>query len=170
MIDLIEKIIEEQKISGGGKISGVTSQNKVAKKTSEKETNEYHKDLMKKFKDYLKDGSKGSFETEAKVFPKGNGELEKMEKKAYTPSDSVEEYIDQIARSGGMENLDYDQIKPDEEWLDKNIVGSSETGNSDEYANGSLLTLIRTLRREKTLMSLINLRNSHMRMANTTCF
>ena len=58
-----------------------------------------------------------------------------MEKKAYTPSDSVEEFIDQIARSGGMENLEYDQIKPDEEWLDKNIVGSSETGNSQEYAN-----------------------------------
>ena len=26
----------------------------------------------------------------------------------YTASDGVEEYIDQIARSGGMENLDYD--------------------------------------------------------------
>ena len=134
MIDLIEKIIEEQKISGGGKIDGVTSQNK-AMKTSEKETKEYHKDLMKKFKEYLKDGSEGPFETNPTTFPKGNGELGEMEKMAYTPSDSVEEYIDQIARSGGMENLEYDQIKPDEEWLDKNILGSSETGNSEEYAN-----------------------------------
>ena len=150
MIDLIEKIIEEQKISGGGKIAGVTSQNK-AMKTSEKETNEYHKDLMKKFKDYLKDGSKGNFEMEAKVFPKGNGELEKMEKKAYTPSDSVEEYIDQIARSGGMENLDYDQIKPDEEWLDKNIVGSSETGNSDEYANAVATDVNKNVKKRKDL-------------------
>jgi hypothetical protein len=72
---------------------------------------------------------------EPKTFPKGNGELKKMEKMAYTPSPGVEEYIDQIARSGGMENLDYDQIKPNEEWLDNNILGSSETGNSDEYAN-----------------------------------
>ena len=150
MIDLIEKIIEEQKISGGGKIAGVTSQNK-AMKTSEKETNEYHKDLMKKFKDYLKDGSKGKFETEPKTFPKGNGELEKMEKKAYTPSDSVEEYIDQIARSGGMENLDYDQIKPDEEWLDKNIVGSSETGNSDEYANAVATDVNKNVKKRKDL-------------------
>ncbi len=134
MIDLIEKIIEEQKIAGGGKIQGITSQDK-SMKTSKKETDEYHKDLMKKFKDYLSDGSEGSFETNPTTFPKGNGELGKMEKMAYTPSDSVEEYIDQIARSGGMENLEYDQIKPDEEWLDKNILGSSETGNSEEYAN-----------------------------------
>jgi len=150
MIDLIEKIIEEQKISGGGKIAGVTSQNK-AMKTSEKETNEYHKDLMKKFKDYLKDGSKGKFNESPTDFPKGNGELEKMEKKAYTPSDSVEEYIDQIARSGGMENLDYDQIKPDEEWLDKNIVGSSETGNSDEYANAVVTDVNKNVKKRKDL-------------------
>ena len=150
MIDLIEKIIEEQKISGGGKIEGVTSQNK-AMKTSEKETNEYHKDLMKKFKDYLKDGSKGEFNESPTDFPKGNGELEKMEKKAYTPSDSVEEYIDQIARSGGMENLSYDQIKPDEDWLDKNIVGSSETGNSDEYANAVATDVNKNVKKRKDL-------------------
>lgn len=128
MIDLIEKIIEEQKIEG------IKTQDS-AMKQSKKDTDSYMKDLMKKFKDYLKDGSEGKFDMEPKVFPKGNGELKKMEKMAYTPSPGVEEYIDQIARSGGMENLDYDQIKPNEEWLDKNIVGSSETGNSDEYAN-----------------------------------
>jgi hypothetical protein len=135
MIDLIEKIIKEQgNISGGGKIQGVTSQKK-AMKTSEKETKEYHKELMKKFKDYLKDGSEGEFNESPTDFPKGNGELKKMEKMAYTPSDSVEEFIDNVSRSGGMENLAYDQIKPDEEWLEKNIMGSSETGNSQEYAN-----------------------------------
>jgi len=128
MIDLIEKIIEEQKIEG------IKTQDS-AMKQSKKDTDSYMKDLMKKFKDYLKDGSEGKFDMEPKTFPKGNGELKKMEKMAYTPSPGVEEYIDQIARSGGMENLDYDQIKPNEEWLDKNILGSSETGNSDEYAN-----------------------------------
>lgn len=128
MIDLIESIIEEQKIEG------IKTQDS-AMKQSEKDTNSYMKDLMKKFKDYLKDGSEGKFDMEPKTFPKGNGELKKTEKMAYTPSDGVEEYIDQIARSGGMENLEYDQIKPNEEWLDKNITGSSETGNSDEYAN-----------------------------------
>ena len=150
MIDLIEKIIEEQKISGGGKIQGVTTQNK-AMKTSEKETKDYHKDLMNKFREYLKPTKAKGIEVEPKVFPKGNGELEKMEKKAYTPSDSVEEYIDQIARSGGMENLDYDQIKPDEEWLDKNIVGSSETGNSDEYANAVATDVNKNVKKRKDL-------------------
>ena len=128
MIDLIEKIIQEEKIEG------IKTQDS-AMKQSKKDTDTYMKDLMKKFKDYLKDGSEGKFEMEPKHFPKGNGELKKMEKMAYIPSPGVEEYIDQIARSGGMENLDYDQIKPNEEWLDNNILGSSETGNSDEYAN-----------------------------------
>lgn len=144
MIDLIEKIIEEQKIEG------IKSQ-ETAMKQSKKETDSYMKDLMDKFKDYLKDGSEGKFETEPKHFPKGNGELKKMEKKAYTPSDSVEEYIDQIARSGGMENLDYDQIKPDEEWLNKNIVGSSETGNSDEYANAVPTDVNKSVKKRKDL-------------------
>jgi hypothetical protein len=53
----------------------------------------------------------------------------------YHASDAVEEYIDQIARSGGMENLDYDAIKPDEEWIEMNILGDSKTGNSPDYAN-----------------------------------
>lgn len=128
MIDLIEKIVKEEKVEG------IKTQDS-AMKQSKKDTDNYMKDLMSKFKDYLKDGSEGKFEMEPKHFPKGNGELKKMEKMAYIPSPGVEEYIDQIARSGGMENLDYDQIKPNEEWLDNNILGSSETGNSDEYAN-----------------------------------
>ena len=169
MIDLIEKIIEEQKISGGGKIAGVTSQNK-AMKTSEKETEDYHKELMKKFKDYLKDGSEGKFETNPKTFPQGNGELGKMEKMAYTPSDSVEEYIDQIARSGGMENLTYDQIKPDEEWLDKNIVGSSETGNSQEYANAVETDVNKNVKRRKDLNVLAKLKNQSYEKAPQPVF
>jgi len=142
MIDLIEKIIEEQKIEG------IKTQDS-AMKQSKKDTDTYMKDLMKKFKDYLKDGSEGKFEMEPKHFPKGNGELKKMEKMAYIPSPGVEEYIDQIARSGGMENLDYDQIKPNEEWLDKNILGSSETGNSDEYANSVPTDVNKSVKKRK---------------------
>ena len=169
MIDLIEKIIEEQKISGGGKIQGVTTQNK-AMKTSEKETKDYHKDLMDKFKAYLKPTNVKGIEVEPKVFPKGNGELEKMEKKGYTPSDSVEEYIDQIARSGGMENLAYDQIKPDEDWLDKNIVGSSETGNSDEYANAVATDVNKSVKRRKDLDVLNKLKNQSYEKAPQPVF
>ena len=35
----------------------------------------------------------------------------------------------------GMENLDYDEIHPNEEWMEKNIEGSSETGNNPKWAN-----------------------------------
>jgi len=104
-------------------------------KASKRDTDDYIKAVTKKMKDYLKDGSAGDYEMEPDYFPKGNGELGDNEKMAYKASDGVEEYIDQIARSGGMENLDYDQIKPDEEWLDLNIMGSSETGNNPEWGN-----------------------------------
>ena len=142
MIDLIEKIINEEKVEG------IKSQNS-AMKQSKKETDSYMKDLMKKFKDYLKDGSEDGFEMNPKHFPKGNGELGEMEKMAYTASKGVEEYIDQIARSGGMENLEYDQIKPNEDWLDANIVGSSETGNSDEYANAVATDVNKSVKKRK---------------------
>ena len=93
-----------------------------------------------------------------------------MEKKGYTPSDSVEEYIDQIARSGGMENLAYDQIKPDEDWLDKNIVGSSETGNSDEYANAVATDVNKSVKRRKDLDVLNKLKNQSYEKAPQPVF
>ena len=31
--------------------------------------------------------------------------------------------------------MEYDAIKPDDEWIEMNIMGSSKTGNSQEYAN-----------------------------------
>lgn len=128
LIELIERIVVEQKIEG-------TSSEKTAMKTSQKETNDYIKAVTKKMKDYLKDGSAGKYETEPDTFPKNNGELGDDDKMMYKASPGVEEYIEQIARSGGMENLDYDQITPDEEWLDLNIMGSSKTGNNPEWAN-----------------------------------
>ena len=79
-------------------------------------------------KKYLKDGSKGKYDMNPEQFPKGNGELAKMSKKAYTPSKAVEEYIENFAYSPGMENLEY-EIKPNDEWLEKTIEGSSMTGN-----------------------------------------
>lgn len=128
MIELIERIVMEQKAEG------LTKTEKVLNK-SKKENEQAIKDVNKKMKAYVKDGSEEAYTPDAKHFPQGNGELKKTEKMAYTPSDAVEEYIDQIARSGGMENLDYDEIKPNDEWLEMNIEGSSKTGNSQEYAN-----------------------------------
>jgi hypothetical protein len=69
------------------------------------------------------------------MFPAGNGELGEMKKKAYTPSGAVEEYIENFAYSPGMENLQYDEIQPNDDWLEANIEGSSKTGNSPKYAN-----------------------------------
>jgi len=146
MIGLIEKIVLEQKnkevkdpaeknnIKGmGGSPRGLEVYKK-AHNGSGKENEDYIKDVTKKMKDYLKDGSKGEYDMNPKIFPKGNGELEKMSKKAYTMSDAGKEFIDDFM-SPGMENLDYDQIEPNEEQITNNIEGSSKTGNDSSYAN-----------------------------------
>ena len=135
MIDLIEKIVNEQKrnIKKGGTHKGLTTYEK-AHRGSGKENNDYIKSVTKKMKDYLKDGSKGEYSMEPKMFPKGNGELAKMSKKAYIPSDAVQDYTDNLT-AAGLENITYDEIHPNEDWVDMNMVGSSKTGNNPEWAN-----------------------------------
>lgn len=129
VIDLIEDLVNEEK-----KSVGMVQYNKISK--NEKDINtKALKDVEKKMSDYVKAGSKGKFEMNPKMFPKGNGELGKMNKKAYKASKAVEEYIENFAYSPGMENLQYDEIKPNEDWLEKNIEGHAMTGNSPEYAN-----------------------------------
>jgi hypothetical protein len=129
MISFIENIVNEQKTARGLDIY------KKTHKGSGKENDDYIKSVAKKFKEYLKDGSKGEFDMNPKTFPKGNGQLAKMSKKAYMPSKAVDEYIENFAQTAGMENLDYDEIKPNEDWVEMNIKGSSKTGNSSDYAN-----------------------------------
>lgn len=90
--------------------------------------------VNKKMKDYLKTGSKGEYNPNQPFFPKGNGELNKMNKKARVNSPEEEEFIDDF-KGSGMENLDYDVIKPDEEKIKQYIEGSGKTGNSPEYGN-----------------------------------
>jgi hypothetical protein len=129
LVSFIEEIVNEQKGT-----PGITAYKKH-QKDSGKENKDYMKMLEKKMKDYLKDASKGKFEMNPTMFPAGNGELGEMKKKAYTPSGAVEEYIENFAYSPGMENLQYDEIQPNEDWLEANIEGSSKTGNSPKYAN-----------------------------------
>jgi len=129
LIDFIEDMVNEASDPPGL----VTY--KRSHKESGSENKQYMKDLEKKMKDYLKDGSKGKYEMDPKIFPAGNGELGKMSKKAYTPSGAVEEYIENFAYSPGMENLQYDEIQPNDDWLEANLEGSSKTGNSTKYAN-----------------------------------
>ena len=132
MINIIENIIlEEKKKKTITKLPNVTKDS-LAK--SKKENDDYISSVVKKMKDYLKDGSKGKYDMEPKHFPKGNGELSKMDKMAYTPSDTAQEYIDNFT-GAGLENLDYDEIHPNEDWVTMNLVGSSKTGNNPKWAN-----------------------------------
>ena len=145
LINLIEKIILEQKsknvkdpaeknnLKTIGSPPGLEKYKQVHKKDA-KENEDNLKAVAQKMKDYLKDGSKGEYTTNPKIFPKGNGELAKMSKKAYVPSGAVEEYIDNFT-AAALENLDYDGINPNEEWVTNNIEVSSKTGNNPEWAN-----------------------------------
>jgi hypothetical protein len=131
IINIIENIVLEEKKKSNKGAKNIT---KTAQSKSKSENDKYVKDVVKKMKDYLKDGSKGSFEMNPKHFPKGNGDLEKMDKMAYIPSDAAKEYIENFT-GAALENIDYDEIHPNEEWVEDNIIGSSRTGNNPKWAN-----------------------------------
>jgi hypothetical protein len=130
IVDIIETIVNEEK----KKKTKVNNATKSAQSRSKKENDDYISSVVKKMKDYLKVGSKGNFDMEPKDFPKGNGELAKMDKMAYVPSDAVDEYVQNFT-AAGLENLDYDEIHPNEDWVTDLIVGSSRTGNNPKCAN-----------------------------------
>jgi hypothetical protein len=58
--------------------------------------------------------------------------------KKYHPSDAVEEYIEAFAYPG-MTNLVYDEIKPDDEMIEKQIKGDSKNGNAITGKDGNAL-------------------------------
>jgi len=149
LIDFIEKLVIEQKVKEKEtKVKDKAEKTNISKKESQgmketekvlgkdkKENDDNLKAVEKKMKEYLKTGSKAKFEMDPKDFPKGNGELdEKMTKKSYKASDAVDEYIENFAYPG-LENTKFDEIKPNEDWLTDNLVGSSRTGNNPEWAN-----------------------------------
>ena len=129
LISLIENMVSEELKTIGNKPRGLAAY-ESAHKGSGKENNDYLKSVKKKMGDYLKDGSKGEYEENPKHFPKGNGGLSKK----YNMSDEGKEFIDDYM-SPGMENLDYDEVHPNDEWLKDNIEGSSKTGNNPKWAN-----------------------------------
>lgn len=129
MVDLIENIVNEQKRQGLktiGKPKGLTTYEK-AHKGSGKENEDYLKSVTKKMKDYLKDGSKGKYEMNPKMFPMGNGELGKMNKKAFKMTDELEDFNYEIA---GQNFPTPDAIDYNEEWMEKLFKGDSMTGNA----------------------------------------
>lgn len=140
LIDLIEDIVVEENSLKVPKNNiqtktpiGLNMVNKANKETG-KNSDEQTKNLTKKMNDYMKDGSKEKYTTDVKHFPQGNGELGEMKKKAYIPSKAAKDYIDNLAYPG-LENNLYDEIHPNEDWMENNLVGSSKTGNNPEWAN-----------------------------------
>ena len=125
IIDIIENIVKEEKKKG----KAPSAQN-ILKSTlgqSKKENEENIKRVAKKMKEYLKDGSKGKYDPNPKYFPKGNGEIEKMEKMAFSLTDDNEDFNYEIA---GLNIPVPDAIEFNDERMDKYYEGSSETGNA----------------------------------------
>jgi len=134
LISLIENIIKENELNiKSSTPKGLSKYNDIHRKDG-KINDDHIKSVAAKMKEYLKDGSKGDYEENPKHFPKGNGELSKMNAKKYTMSDDGKEFIEDYV-SPGMENLDYDEIHPNEEWMESTIEGSEKTGNSQKYGN-----------------------------------
>jgi hypothetical protein len=131
MISLIENIVLEEKRKKATKSDTYL---KSSLGQSKKQEEDYIDSVVKKMKSYLKTGSKGKYEMSPKNFPKGNGELEKMDKMAYVPSKAVDEYITNFT-AASLENLDYDTFEPNDERVSKYVKGSSETGNNPKWAN-----------------------------------
>jgi hypothetical protein len=155
LIDMIENIIMEEKKQKEEniKVSKVTeklkdninkkyvsglAKTKKAQDGSKKENDDYISSVTKKITDYLKDGSKIKFEMNTDEFPKGNGQKEKDDTKAYHASDAVEEYIKAFSYPG-QTNLRFDEIKPEDEKIEMYLKGDSKTGNAQVDKNGKAL-------------------------------
>jgi hypothetical protein len=127
MIDFIEKIIQEEKIEG-------TKQQDKAMKETEKSNKEALENTSKKMKEYTKEGSKGKYEEMPESFPKGNGEMKEMNKKAFQTSEDADEFIETYAFPGMLE-VDYD-IKPSRERIEMYVKGDDKTGNAEIDKDG----------------------------------
>lgn len=148
LIDMIEKIVVEQKVKDVAEADNISKKTPQGlKKTekaqlqSQKENDNAAKEVTKKMTEYMKDmfsGEKG-YEANPEEFPQSNYDMEKEHKeKKYNPSDAVEEYIEAFAYPG-MTNLVYDEIKPDEEMITKQIKGDSKNGNAVTGEDGKAL-------------------------------
>ena len=146
LIDLIEKIVVEQKVKDTDEKDNISKkQPEGLKKTikaqdgSKKENDDYAKEVVKKMRDYVKAGSKGEYTENPEEFPRSNYQMDKDAKvMKYNPSEAVEEYIDAFSYPG-MTNLVYDEIKPDEERIHKQLKGDSMFGNAVTDKKGKAL-------------------------------
>jgi len=144
MISLIENIVKEEKVKSNIKNSTIPkgmSEYERVHKADKKEEDQYFKDLAKKMKDYTKnmedEGSKYEMK-KTKKFPTENGGMKKGNRKKYTPSDAVDEYIDAFSYPG-QTNLVYDEIKPNDKNIEKHLKGHRTTGNAQVDDDGNAL-------------------------------
>lgn len=135
LISFIENIINEANEGSLTKKAHTSTILDKSRNKSKSDSNEYIVSVGKKMNEYLKTGSNAKYNTSPDVFPKSNGQLKKMDTKAYRLDEPESEFIENLAQVGGMENLVYDEMDPDDKWLTDNIEGSSKTGNSKEWAN-----------------------------------
>ena len=148
LIDMIEQIVLEQSVKDKDEKSNISNKSPEGlKKTdkvlglNKKENDDYAQEVVKKMKDYMKDMFSGNngYEENPQDFPQSNYDMEKDHKeKKYRPSDAVEKYIEAFAYPG-MTNLVYDEIKPDDEMIEKQIKGDSKNGNAVTGKDGKAL-------------------------------
>ena len=147
LVDMIEKIVLEQKVKDKAEKSNIKSKEATGlKKTekvqaaSKKENEDYAKQVVEKMKKYVKAGSKDEYNESPETFPQSNYTMDKMKEKTmkYHPSQAVDEYIEAFSHPG-MTNLVYDEIKPDDKKIDKYLKGDSTTGNAVRDKDGKPL-------------------------------
>jgi hypothetical protein len=140
MIDLIEKVVLEQKNNSFVKKTpeGLKKTEKMLE-LSKKTNDDYAKSVVKKMKDYVKYGSEGEYDESPEQFPESNYTLKKNPKaKKYMPSKAVDEYIEYFSYPG-QTNITYDEIKPNDENIEKYLKGDSTTGNAVRDKKGKAL-------------------------------
>jgi hypothetical protein len=145
---MIEQIVLEQKVKDSAEKKNISTKSPEGLKKTEKvlgmnkkENDDNAKQVVKKMKDYMKDMFMGGngFEENPDDFPQSNYDMEKEHNEMkYHPSDAVEEYIEAFAYPG-MTNLVYDEIKPDDEMITKQIKGDSKNGNAITSKDGKAL-------------------------------
>ena len=146
LIDMIESLVLEQKVKDASEKNNISKKEATGLKKTEKvlgknksEGDSYFKELAKKMKDYLKDSTKGKYEMNPESFPQSNYDMEKEHNEMkYHPSEAVEEYIEAFSYPG-MTNLVYDEIKPDDKRIDKQLKGDSTYGNAVTDKDGKAL-------------------------------
>jgi ribosomal protein L25 (general stress protein Ctc) len=138
LINFIERLVEAEKVVDKGF--------KTAMNSTKKENTDAIKQVASKMKDYMKNMGT-EYEENPQSFPKGNKimsredfgkEVSDDKKNMYTKSDAVEEYIEAFSYPG-QTNLLPDEIKFDDNKIEKYLEGHSTTGNAQVDEDGNAL-------------------------------